>query len=157
MTTQSVSAGRAMSWPRLSLRRRTWLVVLALLAAVAVGGTSYAIGSHHHGAQTHVATGYAYASPLQISAFSGGWSYDIPLDVRWLGTVGGWHEGSRPACLPASTGQLQSSSAGFRSKRQGPETLAGAPSCGSTAAKGPPKLLRRRDRVVALEVPLSNF
>ena len=76
-----------------------------MLTALAVGGTSYVVGTHHRGAGTHVATGYAYATPLQISAFSGGWSYDIPLDVQWVGTVGGWHQGSRPACLPAATGR----------------------------------------------------
>src|SRR5437660_9694500 len=105
MTSQAVADGRELRWPRLSLGRRGWLVVAAMLTALAVGGTSYVVGTNHRGAGSHVATGYAYATPLQISAFSGGWSYDIPLDVQWLDTVGGWHQGSRPACLPAATGR----------------------------------------------------
>jgi hypothetical protein len=103
MTSQAAAGSRALSWPRLSLGHRGWVVVLTMFAALVLGGASYVVGTHHRGAGTHVATGYAYASPLQISAVSNGWSYEIPLHVRWLGSVGGWHEGSRPACLPAST------------------------------------------------------
>jgi len=102
MAMEGTVSARALRWPRLSPHPWRWLGVFALLCGLGTGGAGYAIGLHHQAGSTHVATGYAYASPLQISAFSQGWSYEIPLHVRWLDSTGGWHEGSRPVCLPAS-------------------------------------------------------
>jgi hypothetical protein len=89
------------SWRPVGLRLRVvvplaTVVFVALLIAV----TAYTIGTHR--SATHVASGYAYASPVQISASADGWSYDIPLDVQWRDAAGSWHEGSRPTCLRAS-------------------------------------------------------
>jgi hypothetical protein len=88
-------------WKAVSVRPRL-LIVLAVAVFAGVAATvGYLLGTH--GSSTHLASGYAYASPYQISATSHGWAYDIPLTIRWRDGDGGWHEGSRPACLPAST------------------------------------------------------
>lgn len=85
---------------RLRRRRRFVLPVAAVVTAALVALAGYAVGSDR--SVVHVTTGSAHASVLQISATADGWSYDIPLDVRWRAgdADGGWHEGSRPACLP---------------------------------------------------------
>jgi hypothetical protein len=80
------------------------LLMTTVFVALLIFAVGYSIGNHR--STTHMATGYAYASPLQIGASSAGWSYDIPLDVSWRDGAGGWHEGSRPACLKASTHRI---------------------------------------------------
>ena len=95
---------RAQPWT--DAPRRLVLLVAAVALALIAGFVGHLIGSAEQG--VHVAQGNAYASEYQISVTTGGWSYNIPLDVRWRASdaQGGWHEGSRPACLPASR-QLQ--------------------------------------------------
>ena len=73
---------------------------MAVAGALAVAGVGYAFGVHRH--DTHMTTGSAYASSEQIGATADGWSYAIPLDVRWMDSEGAWHDGDRPACLPAA-------------------------------------------------------
>jgi len=79
-------------------------VATAIFVALLIAAIGYTVGTHRN--STHMASGYAYATSEQISASSDGWSYDIPLNVSWKDSTGTWHQGSRPACLPASDQRL---------------------------------------------------
>lgn len=70
------------------------------VAAVAAGFLGYLIGHGNHQTVT-TRTGVAYASPYQAAVQTGGWTYDIPLRVRWFASQGSMQYGSRPSCLPA--------------------------------------------------------
>ena len=77
------------------------------LAALAVGASlvavaGYAAGAHSADASVAVHRGIAAITPYQVGVNAGGVSYDIPLDVPWKDASGGWHEGDRPSCLPAT-------------------------------------------------------
>lgn len=81
------SLGTCVRWgcaPRVWTCTRGWQRLPAPRASVAV----------HHGT--------AIISPVQMGATVGGVSYAIPLDVAWRDSSGGWHQGDRPSCLPAT-------------------------------------------------------
>ncbi|MGZ6804626.1 MAG: hypothetical protein ACXVFU_16400 [Nocardioidaceae bacterium] len=80
---------------------RSW-AGLAVGAALLAGG-GYLVGAHSAPASVAVHHGTAVISPVQIAATAGGVTYDIPLDVQWKDSSGGWHEGDRPSCLPATS------------------------------------------------------
>lgn len=84
--------------PARSPRRVSGLVAAALLLAV----VSYVAGARSSHASVAVRHGTAVITPDQIGVNSGGVSYAIPLDVPWKDAEGGWHEGDRPSCLPAT-------------------------------------------------------
>jgi hypothetical protein len=76
------------------------LTFAVLLAAVVAGVLGYVFGEA--GRQTVITrTGVAYSSATQAIVHTGGWSYNIPLDVPWTDTQGTLHDGGRPSCLPA--------------------------------------------------------
>ena len=107
MTSTTEPMGRAVgwSWQPAGFRMRTVVPLsLVVFAALLIAAAGYEIGAHR--SNTQVAVGYAYASPVQISASSHGWSYDIPLNVSWRDAAGAWHQGTRPACLAASDRRL---------------------------------------------------
>lgn len=108
MTTASLPQPRKWvgEWRSIDSRRRVVVFCVAVMLLLTVGFVGYIAGSG--GSTVHVARGYAYASSEQISASADGWSYDIPLDVQWRSSdpTGGWHEGSRPACLPAGSARM---------------------------------------------------
>jgi hypothetical protein len=73
--------------------------VLIGLLALAVGVTGYVIG--HRGPDYVSVTelnANAYIGEDQATFTSDGWSYAVPLDVRWQDASSTWHDG-RPACL----------------------------------------------------------
>jgi len=79
-----------------------WRVTAWLLSLLIVGVAAGVIGFRYgtgNGAVTWT-HGTAYSAQQQISARADGWSYDIPLTVRWTDPLGTVHDGSRPACLP---------------------------------------------------------
>ena len=80
------------------------LLVAASLLALLTAAVGYALAAGR--TTTHFATGYAYASPFDITATSQGWSDDVPLDMSWRDASGTWHDQSRPACLAASRARL---------------------------------------------------
>ena len=106
MTTSSEPLGPAIRWSNrlVQFRFRAATPLLAIFVLLLVAAIAYTLGTHR--SSSHITSGYAYATPDQISASSHGWSYDIPLNVMWRDATGGLHEGSRPACLPASTQRL---------------------------------------------------
>jgi hypothetical protein len=96
MTTTSPDP--ALSSPRSAWER--WASLAAAAALVAVG--AYVAGAHSANASVAVHHGTAVITPVQIGATADGISYGIPLDVQWKDSSGGWHEGDRPSCLPAT-------------------------------------------------------
>lgn len=104
MTTASEPIWPRATWPWPWHGVRIVIPLAVIVGALLAAWIGYLAGTHR--SPTHVASGYAYASPYQITATSHGWSYDIPLAVNWRDSTEAWHEGSRPACLPASTRQL---------------------------------------------------
>jgi len=75
--------------------------VAGLLSALVAGAAlGYWFGTSRSGVSEHV--GDAYSADTQIGIQTEDWTYDVPLDVRWTDADGGWHEGSRPECLPPS-------------------------------------------------------
>jgi len=79
-----------------SLRRP--IVITCAALAVLLVAVAYILGAHRD--QTHSASGTAYSTDQQITVSTGGWTYDIPLQVPWRDADGVLHQGSRPACLP---------------------------------------------------------
>ncbi len=79
-----------------------WRMVALAAGVVAVVAASvgYWLGASRHGAFETVGT--AHSTEAQIGLEGDDWTYNIPLDVQWTDSSGGWHEGERPACLPAS-------------------------------------------------------
>ena len=70
-------------------------IVAALIALMVLVGYLA-----HRTSSTHMASGTAYSTAYQVSVTTGGWSYDVPLQVPWRDSSGSWHDASRPACLP---------------------------------------------------------
>lgn len=71
-------------------------VALALFAAGCTGQGNSNVSIH---------TGTAYAGNNEVTIQGDdGWSYSVPPDVEWTDSAGTWHQGDRPACLPASGG-----------------------------------------------------
>jgi hypothetical protein len=86
---------------RVDARWASIVVVVAVVAAV----VGYVVGTSRSGVSIH--TGTAHSVEAQISIVgSDGWVYGVPLDVNWTDTTGGWHEGSRPDCLPPTGATL---------------------------------------------------
>jgi hypothetical protein len=88
-----VPMGRAESPPR---RKTLWrgivAIGLALVVALAVwGGYVWGERTPH----VSVLTGDAYYSGYQAEATVNGWSYDIPLNVAWVGADGDWNQSGR--------------------------------------------------------------
>ncbi len=77
-----------------------WASIAAAAGLLVVGG--YIAGVHSSDASVAVHHGTAVISPVQMGATAGGVSYAIPLDVAWKDSSGGWHQGDRPSCLPAT-------------------------------------------------------
>ena len=77
-----------------------WAALTAAAGLLVVGG--YLAGVRSSDASVAVHHGTAIISPMQIGATADGVSYAIPIDVPWKDS-GGWHQGSRPSCLPSTT------------------------------------------------------
>jgi hypothetical protein len=77
-----------------------WASLAVAAGLVAVGG--YVAGVHSSSASVAVHHGTAVITPAQIGVTVDGVSYGIPLDVQWKDSSGGWHQGDRPRCLPAT-------------------------------------------------------
>jgi hypothetical protein len=87
------NVGQARSKP---LRRLALAVcVAAILVLAGFGGYSLWGG----GSSQTVVSGEAFSSGAQAEATVDGWQYNIPLDVNWYSTTGGFHEGGPPTCL----------------------------------------------------------
>jgi hypothetical protein len=74
------------------------------IVTVTLFGAVYSLGVHRGSAANpeHAVSGKAYSTKLQISAYNGGATYDVPLHVAWRDTRGVMNFGSRPACLQPS-------------------------------------------------------
>lgn len=85
-----------------SLRAIRWRLVGVFIVLVLVGVGAGLIGFHFGTGNPAVTwtTGTAYSAEQQISAKADGWTYDIPITVRWSDPLGTVHDASRPACLP---------------------------------------------------------
>jgi hypothetical protein len=81
--------------------RGRWYAGAAVVLVVLAGAGGYVAGRQSTAA-TFDLVGRPYSTQLQIGVRVHGWSYDIPLDVRWQSADGTWHDGDRPACLPPS-------------------------------------------------------
>lgn len=81
------------------------LVVAAAAIAVLAALAGYWLGSSRGNAFETVGT--AYSTRGQIGLEADGWSYNVPVDVRWTDANGTWHEGERPKCLPPSNTNLE--------------------------------------------------
>ena len=66
------------------------------------GGGGYVAGLHASRASVAMHHGNAQITVAQIGVNADGVSYSIPLDVDWKDSSGGWHQGDRPSCLPAT-------------------------------------------------------
>lgn len=75
-----------------------WLLIG--IAAALVFGAGYLIGTVRSGVSIH--SGMASSAEGAIGIEADGWTYGIPLDVRWEDRTGTFHYGGRPACLPPS-------------------------------------------------------
>ena len=89
----SLRATRPRVRNRLPLAASIGVALVALLALT----TGYLV---HRTSSTNVTSGMAYSTASQIGVTTGGWSYNIPLQVRWRDASGSWHDASRAACLP---------------------------------------------------------
>jgi hypothetical protein len=82
-------------------QRLTGAIVLAVIAALSAAGyLGYVRGDRRHHTVTSRA-GRAYATSVQAVVQTGGWSYNVRLDVPGIDPTGIEHDGSRPACLRA--------------------------------------------------------
>jgi len=75
-----------------------WTGRLLLIAVVLI---AYYLGTLHPNVAEH--TSVPASAEGAITATTDDWSYSIPLDgVVWIDSSGSYHDGERPACLPAS-------------------------------------------------------
>lgn len=74
------------------------LVAAVISLLVAGAGLGYWFGTSRSGVSEHI--GDAQSTEFQIGIETEDWSYQVPLDVQWTDSQGGWHSGSRPECLP---------------------------------------------------------
>jgi|GEM_PF-3187822 len=88
--------GRPASSARTPLRRGLAAAGLVLVVLLALwGGYTWGQRNPH----VSVLTGEAYFSGYQADVQVNGWTYNVPLDVSWLGAGGAWNDHGRPACL----------------------------------------------------------
>ena len=71
----------------------------AVIGALATAG-GVAIRDETH--DDYEGTVMAISASGAISAEAEGWTYNIPLDVRWQDSRGSFHDSGRPECLPPS-------------------------------------------------------
>jgi hypothetical protein len=88
------------TWMTRPTTARVLRIVAGLLALMSAGALGYLIGNRDRQSIT-TRTGIAYSAPGQASVQTGGWTYDVPLDVPWIDSEGTVHFGARPSCLPA--------------------------------------------------------
>src|SRR5579864_631808 len=82
------------------VRRRYHQVSLGLLIVLVVGAlaaSAFVVGSRNPAIT--IENGDAHVGADVATASVDGWSYEIPMDVAWLGTDGSWRQDGRPACL----------------------------------------------------------
>jgi hypothetical protein len=66
---------------------------------VAACGSATPSAAEAPAAPVEILTGRADAEEGAISIETGDWTYNVPLDVMWMDTLGSWHESGRPECL----------------------------------------------------------
>lgn len=77
---------------------RSVLALLAALAALVIGLTSYLVGAHHE-QRTWELTGTAQVGLHEASACIDGWCYGIDDSVHWFDARGRSHDSGWPDCL----------------------------------------------------------
>jgi hypothetical protein len=85
-----------------SARRYRWALIG--VAALVLFPAGFLIGSARAGVSLH--TGVASSTEQTIGIETDGWTYGIPLDIRWEDATGTAHFGGRPDCLPPSNTEV---------------------------------------------------
>ena len=86
--------------PVATARRYLW--VLLGIAAPVLFGAGFLIGSGSVQPALSIHSGMASSTEQTIGVVADGWTYGIPLDIRWEDDAGTLHFGGRPDCLPPS-------------------------------------------------------
>jgi len=85
-----------------SARRYRW--VLIGIAGLVLFLAGFLIGSARAGVSLH--TGMASSTEQTVGIEADGWTYGIPLDIRWEDATGTSRFGGRPDCLPPSNTEV---------------------------------------------------
>ncbi len=74
-------------------------VAVVAVATLVVGFALYTLGARKP--QVIVVTAKAYVGQGQATAFASDGAIGIPMDGRWEGLDGVWHDSGQPTCLTA--------------------------------------------------------
>ena len=78
---------------------RRW-PALAITAGLLLAGCETPVTDQASTSSVTFHTGLPHSAPGAISVEADGWTYSIPMDVKWVDAQGSLHDGDRPACLP---------------------------------------------------------